>query len=139
MKKIFVLLVLSVVLFSYQSCKKKEEAPNIPADELLTRDSWQHYKNTLFNKSGEVIYSLDKNGRMVFTKTNDYFYHDENNDVDTYGKWELLENDTQIKLFNTEFQTETVYKIYKLTEDELIYYREYRTGGKYVYYFKRED
>ncbi len=141
MKKFFVILMLSAFLFSFQSCKKKEEEePQIPAAELLTRVAWKHYKNTLFDESGNVVYTSDTEGRLVFTRTNDYFFHDEYNDVDDYGKWELLENDTKLRFYDRHwYNGDAVYKIYKLSKDELIYFREYQSGRKYVYYYERED
>jgi len=144
-KLILFTVIITYFLFFANSCKKNESQDNGPktVKDILISNKWQEI----------VIGELDTNGNYItyfnveeyesfilFQKDGQAKSWDNISDFVLKEFWEINENDSLIKRFSDENDTERYkvkYKILKINEQEMVLWRmppsEYQGGGKYEY------
>ena len=125
MKKIVVILFATVMISSFQSCKKKKEDPAPTAKELISEDDWTEVKVEHYDASGNLQYSNSVNNKVVFTPSGHYYYYDDTGNIVTYGTWELSNDNKKITIRNTNFNQ--TYDIKKLTRNKFYFLHDYST------------
>jgi len=117
MKKIITIVIL---LLTIAACTKDEEIIELTYFELLTAKEWDAISTITYNEENEEIDSeLYTKITFLFLKNNDVIIY--NNAVpENMLKWQLINNDTAIKLIPYENEPEKIWEIETLTTTDFI-------------------
>ncbi len=143
MKRIILIILSALFIVNLSSCKKKEcpvEEPTVR--DYLVQDTWIAEKTEMY-QNGLLINTNNTPGWFrVFTPSGEYFHYNAQGQTTDYGSYVLNQDADPMTLQLTVYSsgTTTDYIIEKLTEKELIYYRQELSGTstyKHVFYFVR--
>jgi len=114
------LITIATLLLTIIACTKDEEITEPTYFELLTVKEWKAINTITYNEENEVIDSeLHTNITFLFLKNNDVIIY--NNTIpENMLKWELINNETAIKLIPYENEAEKIWKIETLTTTDFI-------------------
>ena len=135
MKKFVVLMLTLVLIPSIQSCKKKEE-PKPSAKELITKDDWTVVKLEFYDANGNLTNTYNYHNKWVFVPSMDYYMYDDSGDLQSYGTWSLLDDDSKIRFQEHAGIYDYTFDIDKLSDNEFQFSMT-GSSGKVVYYLSR--
>ena len=117
MKKI---ITIAILLLTIIACTKDDEIIEPTYFELLTAKEWKAISTIIYNEENEETDSeLHTNITFLFLENNDVIIY--NNTVpENMLKWELINNNTAIKLIPYENEAEKIWKIETLTTTSFI-------------------
>ncbi len=133
-KSLFILFLLAV-LPSVQSCKKKE-ASEPTAKELITRDDWTWVRFEFYDNNGNLTSETEPHTKWVFAPSGDYYIYDLGGTIYRYGTWQLLDNDTKLRLIEHSGSYDYTFEIDALSENKFTITYTVSTGHG-SYYFER--
>ena len=106
MKKLLLFSIL-LIATSLSSCKKeKEEDPQPTKTELLTAHEW-HGVDIILYEDGTQVDSDNFDVSVLFGVNKNYFFYDENGNLDGYGKWAIIDGDPAIIRLSEEQEVST--------------------------------
>jgi len=113
-------IIIAILLLTIIACTKDEEIIEPTSFELLTAEEWKAINTITYNEENEVIDSeLHTNITFLFLKNNDVIIY--NNTIpENMLKWELINNETALKLIPYENEAEKIWKIETLTTTDFI-------------------
>lgn len=115
----WMLLLTSILLLSFQACNKYEEGPALSLRSRTERVS-NTWKVENYKVNGEDLTSLVSNYTETFTKSGNYSY--QWGAFDGNGNWAFQNSDREIKLNGTDDQSSHTLFILKLEEKSFWYY-----------------
>lgn len=137
--RLMLTLLLAGWMISASSCRKKTECPGPtnPDMEILTRDSWTHYKTVSVNYSGE--HETSKNYRWVFTPSERLFiYSNVSGTLQSKGYYHLVDNgDKKYMEVIMDGQNRKIYQINELSETKMILEWKEMSHVSKILYLKR--
>ena len=136
MKKLIVILLALAMIPAVQSCKKKQKEPEPSAKELITMGDWTYKKRKVYDSNNNLISSTNDNEKWVFSTSNDYYFYDNAGDIDEYGTWQLLDDDSKIRFIEHYGIYDETLEIIELTEDKFTIRNEI-SGSKFYFYLER--
>ena len=116
-----------------QSCKKKQKEPEPTAKELITMDDWTLKNRKVYDSNDNLIIDENPNLRWVFSPSNDFYFYDSAGDIYLYGTWELLDDDSKIRIMEHGGGIDVTLDIDKLTNDEFTISHPYGSGKEVLY------
>ncbi len=136
MKKLVILFLAIAMIPSIQSCKKKE-TPKPSAKELITKDDWTVVKFEFYDVNGNLTNTQNYHRKWVFSPSMDYYIYDDSGDLDDYGTWGLLDDDSKIRLLQHAGNYDYTFDIEKLSDNEFQFSLTVSSSGKGIYYLSR--
>lgn len=130
MKQAITILSLTVLVFGFTSCKKEDAKNESAAKKALTAHTWQMEKVTAYT-SGLPYVSYQRGAanneddfslvRQTYKSNGTITYVDQFGDSGSNGTYELLNNDTQIRIGWRSMGWSIVGENLKLTSTEFSY------------------